>query len=146
DRPAAVAVGVPGIAGGAMTWVPHANDCSRCAGDDFGDVPVPDSALSTATASDLLANLQSSAYLLLIGPKDDNGTGVARPFCRWYKIANSTASVYNDLDAVDVTLIGENCPENWGNTTGRVKAVVFKNVRGVLSQTTRLTGETVAGN
>ncbi|MBQ2683643.1 MAG: prepilin-type N-terminal cleavage/methylation domain-containing protein [Thermoguttaceae bacterium] len=141
-----VAVGVTGFAGGAMTLVPIANDCYRCAGDDFGDVPVPDSALSTATASDLLANLQSSAYLLLIGPKDDNGTGVARPFCRWYKIANSTASVYNDLDAVDVTLIGENCPENWGNTTGRVKAVVFKNVRGVLSQTTRLTGETVAGN
>ncbi|MBQ1455683.1 MAG: hypothetical protein IIZ25_07550 [Thermoguttaceae bacterium] len=140
-----VAVGVTGFAGGAMTLVPIANNCYRCAADDYNGVL--DAALSAASAKDLLANVESSAYLLLIGPKDDNGTGVARPFCRWYKIANSSATVFNDtLDAVDVTLIGENCPENWGNTTGRVKAVVFKNVRGVLSQTTRLTGETVAGN
>lgn len=143
-----VAVGVTGYAGGAMTLVPIANNCYRCAADDpippFGE-HVADSAVSTATASDLLANLQSSAYLLLIGPKDDTGTGVARPFCRWYKIANSAVSAANE-HAVDVTLIGENCPENWANTTGRVKAVVFKNVRGVLSQTTRLTGETVVGN
>lgn len=125
---------VSGFAGGAMTLVPYG-----CAG------------AGVATAADLLANLESSTYLLLVGPKDGNGTGVARPFCRWYRIANSTL----DGDAaVDVTLIGENCPENWNwvdPATGRippgkVKAVVFKNVRGVLSQTTRLTGETVAGN
>ena len=140
-----VAVGVTGFAGGAMTLVPIANNCYRCAADDYNGVL--DAALSAASAKDLLANVESSAYLLLIGPKDDNGTGVARPFCRWYKIANSSATVFNDtLDAVDVTLIGENCPENWANSTGKVKAVVFKNVRGVLSQTTRLTGETVAGN
>ncbi len=123
-----------GFAGGAMTLVPYG-----CAG------------AGVATAADLLANLESSTYLLLVGPKDGNGTEVARPFCRWYRIANSTL----DGDAaVDVTLIGENCPENWNWVDpatgmippGKVKAVVFKNVRGVLSQTTRLTGETVTGN
>ena len=141
-----VAVGATGFAGGAMTLVPIANNCYRCADDDFGDVPVPDSSLSTAAAVDLLANLESSAYLLLIGPKDGDGTGAARPFCRWYRIANSAPTVFNTLDAVDVTLIGENCPENWAVAPGRAKAVVFKNVRGVLSQTTRLAGETAAGN
>ncbi len=142
-----VALSGTGYAGGAMTLVPIiANNCYRCAADDYNGVL--DADLNTAAASDLLANLQSSAYLLLIGPKDDNGTGVARPFCRWYKIANSSARVDNTgLNVVDVTLIGENCPVNWAySPTGKVKAIVFKNVRGGSSRTTRLTSETVARN
>ncbi|MBO7678733.1 MAG: prepilin-type N-terminal cleavage/methylation domain-containing protein [Thermoguttaceae bacterium] len=138
-----VAVGATGFAGGAMTLAPTVDNSYHCAADDYNGL---DADHGTAVAGDLLANLESSAYLLLIGPKDGDGTGAARPFCRWYRIANSAPTVFNTLDAVDVTLIGENCPENWSNTTGRVKAVVFKNVRGVLSQTTRLTGETAAGN
>lgn len=139
-----------GYAGGTMRLRPFYNNFYRCAGDDYNGVV--DTDLGLATSEDMLANLQSSVYLLLIGPADgngfDDGFGSAnRQFFRWYKIANSAANSINEddgsvTDCVDVTLIGEDCPENWvvdPNSAGRVKAIVFKNVRGVLSETSRLT-------
>lgn len=90
-----------------------------------------------AYAAALVENLQSSTHLLLIGPSDLGDQYTAR----WYKIANFSES---DLaNGIPVTLIGDNCPVCWAKSASRddVRAVVFKNVRGVSTKTTRLSAQ-----
>lgn len=112
-----------------------------------------------AAPSDLSDNLDSATHLLLIGPADGavdadlqtnyNVNGQFAEYAdkqyvaRWYKIANFS----DNGSGFSVTLIGETTPQCWIKTANDpsvkepakyVRAVVFKNVRGVLSKTVRL--------
>lgn len=127
-----------GYAGGAVLL-------EKTAAISEDDAPVYAAALSE--------NLKSSTHLLLVGPSDgavDSGNSYNdRPYTAcWYKIANfSDSDLQNGIPA---TLIGKSCPSCWtkkdpvGDPMEQaifVRAVVFKNVRGISTKTTRLSAD-----
>lgn len=112
------------------------------------------SAFDAAAQKEYEKNLSSATHLLLIGPDDSlydtttDGSGATvitgtKPyFSRWYRIAHyhydSAGGVFN------VSLIGESTPKCWNpnhvnNRSGDVRAVVFRNLRGVFTRTVPVT-------
>jgi len=108
------------------------------------------------SVAELEENLKSSTHLLLIGPSDGDDPSVSTDdkqyFSSWYKIAGVGSRTHDNSGntiGIEATLIGATCPAEWntvfqngnsGINADYVQAVVFKNVRGVSTETTRLTG------
>lgn len=118
----------------------------------------PTAARQREYLSNMLKALKSSTHVLLIGPADNFDAGAfdasnssyvyPRLYARWAKIASYSRIQYDSsntepADQIRVTVIGEDCPASWmegGGGAGRVRMIVYPNVRGVFTRTFRIGG------
>lgn len=93
--------------------------------------------INCAAPSEFEKSLDSSTYILLIGPSDQSAlNGDTTVSALWYKIANYT----RNGRVFSVTLTGATTPACWipnenYDRSGDVRAVLFRNLRGVFTQT-----------
>lgn len=143
--------GDSGYAGGTFRLMPRAYLSASA--------KKPTVSAQRAFNSEMIKALKSSTHVLLIGPDDDFSAAsfendahyvYPRLCARWVKIASfgQARGVANPRDpepntVIEVTVIGENCPVCWsyGNDGAkRVRMIVYPNVRGVFTRTTRVGG------
>ena len=87
---------------------------------------------ANATPTEFEKSLGSSTHILLIGPSVSPATNPEAPFfSAWYKISNYS----RDGKDFDLTLSGPSLPACWLEETSNVRAILFRNLRGVFTRT-----------
>lgn len=118
---------------GAYDWIPPAS-LTAVSGTGYlgGLVEV-----RTGAPTEFEKSLGSSTHILLIGPSDASATNAEAPFfSAWYKISNYS----RDGNDFALTLSGPSLPACWlegaaYDRSADVRAVLFRNLRGVFTRT-----------
>ncbi|MBR5414564.1 MAG: prepilin-type N-terminal cleavage/methylation domain-containing protein [Thermoguttaceae bacterium] len=93
--------------------------------------------VTTPAPTEFEKSLGSSTHILLIGPSDSSATNPEAPFfSAWYKISNYS----RDGSIFALTLSGPSLPACWlagavYDRSADVRAVLFRNLRGVFTRT-----------
>ncbi len=88
----------------------------------------------------VLAQLETTKYIMLMGDDDVPVDGAYRKFARWYRIANYGVDDEKDPQLIRLSLVGPDTPTLWHEksvaTPGFVSGVFFPGVVGVYSGST----------